>query len=73
MVGIGQIVRASDLDWTIVRVPLLTDGPRSERINVRTVGDKGGIRLSSANAAAYFLQQAEDTTRFGQAPRITDT
>ena len=73
MVGIGQIVRASDLDWTIVRVPLLTDGPRSERINVRTGGDKGGIRLSSANAAAYFLQQAEDTTRFGQAPLITDT
>ncbi|MEA2502230.1 MAG: hypothetical protein QOD01_2341 [Actinomycetota bacterium] len=73
MVGIGQIVRASDLDWTIVRVPLLTDGPRTERINVRTVGDKGGIRLSHANAAAYFLQQAEDTTRVGQAPLITDT
>ncbi len=73
MVGIGQIVRASDLDWTIIRVPLLTDGPRTERINVRTVGDKGGIRLSRANAAAYFLQQAEDTTRFGQAPLITDT
>jgi uncharacterized protein YbjT (DUF2867 family) len=73
MVGIGQIVRASDLAWTIVRVPLLTDGPRTERVNVRTLGDKGGIRLSRANAAAYFLQQAEDTTRFGQAPLITDT
>jgi putative NADH-flavin reductase len=73
MVGIGQIVRASDLDWTIVRVPLLTDGPRTERINVRTVGDKGGIRLSRANAAAYFLQQADDTTRVGQATLITDT
>ncbi|HTF52903.1 MAG TPA: NAD(P)H-binding protein [Pseudonocardia sp.] len=73
MVGISEIVRASDLDWTIVRVPLLTDGPRTERINVRTVGDKGGIRLSRANAAAYFLLQAEDTTRVGQAPLITDT
>lgn len=73
MVGIGQIVRASDLDWTIVRVPLLNDGPRTQRINVRTVGDKGGIRLSRANAAAYFLQQAQDTTRVGQAPLITDT
>lgn len=73
MVGIGQIVRASDLAWTIVRLPLLTDRPRTERVNVRTLGDKGGIRLSRANAAAYFLQQAEDTTRFGQAPLITDT
>jgi nucleoside-diphosphate-sugar epimerase len=73
MVGIGQIVRASDLDWTIVRAPLLTDGRRTERINVRTVGDKGALRLSRANAAAYFPQQAEDTARVGQAPLITDT
>jgi uncharacterized protein YbjT (DUF2867 family) len=72
MAGIGRIVRASGLDWTIVRVPLLTDGPRTERISVRAVGDKGGIRLSRANAAAYFLQQAEDITRVGQAPLITD-
>jgi uncharacterized protein YbjT (DUF2867 family) len=72
MVGIGQIVRASDLDWTIVRVPLLIDGPRTGRINVGTVGDKAGIRLSRANAAAYFLQQAQDTTRLGQAPLISD-
>jgi nucleoside-diphosphate-sugar epimerase len=40
MVGIGEIVCASELDWTIVRVPLLTDGPRTERINVGTLGDK---------------------------------
>ena len=73
MVGIGEIVRASDLDWTIVRVPLLNDGPRTERINVRTIGDKGGIRLSRANAAAYFLQQAQDTSRINQAPLVTDT
>jgi uncharacterized protein YbjT (DUF2867 family) len=72
MVGIGQIVRASDLDWTIVRVPLLINGPRTERINVGTAGQKAGIRLSRANAAAYFLQQAQDTSRVGQAPLITD-
>lgn len=72
MVGIAQIVRASDLDPTIVRVPVLTDGPRTERINVGTVGDNGGIRLFRASAAACFLQQAQDTTRVGQAPFITD-
>ena len=66
MVGIGKIVRASDLDWTIVRVPLLTDAPGTERTNVRHVGNDGDIRLSGANAAAYFLQQPEDTTRVDQ-------
>jgi len=72
LVQIGQIVRNSGLQWTLVRVPMLTNGPRTERINVRTIGAKGGIRLSRANAAAYFLQQATDTTRIGQAPFITD-
>ncbi|MEA2221863.1 MAG: hypothetical protein QOH83_239 [Solirubrobacteraceae bacterium] len=27
----------------------------AKRIGVRTVGDKGGVRLSRANAAAYVL------------------
>lgn len=72
IVEIGQLVSESGLKWTIVRVPLLTNGPRTLRINVRAVGDKGGIRLSRANAAAYFLEQATDTTQIGRAPFITD-
>lgn len=54
-----------------MRVPVLTDGPRTERLNVRMKGDKGGTRISRANVA-YFLQQASDTSRIGQAPYITD-
>ncbi|MFI6948160.1 hypothetical protein [Streptomyces sp. NPDC050422] len=54
-------------------MPLLTDGPRAEQINARALGAEGGIRLSRANAATFFLQQAHDATRFGHAPLITDT
>jgi nucleoside-diphosphate-sugar epimerase len=32
------LVRASDRDWTIVRVPRLMDGPRTEKITVAYVG-----------------------------------
>jgi uncharacterized protein YbjT (DUF2867 family) len=71
IVTIGQIIRESGLQWTIVRLPLLTDGPKAPSINVRNVGDKGGLRLSRANAAAYFLEQASDYSEIGRAPFIT--
>ncbi|MFI1212795.1 NAD(P)-dependent oxidoreductase [Streptomyces sp. NPDC020802] len=72
IVRIGQTVRDSGLKWTIVRVPLLTNGPKTATVNVRAVGDKGGARLSRTNAAAFLLQQATDSTHIGAAPFITD-
>ncbi|SHN15074.1 NAD(P)-dependent oxidoreductase [Cryptosporangium aurantiacum] len=72
LVRIGQIVRDSGLKWTIVRLPLLTNGPKTASVNVRMVGGKGGVRLSRANAAAFFLDQAGDTTYIGSAPFVTD-
>ncbi|MBG0855696.1 NAD(P)H-binding protein [Streptomyces spinoverrucosus] len=72
IVTIGHIVRESGLKWTIVRIPFLSNGPKTASINVRKVGDKGGLRLSRANAAAYFLQQLTDPTQIGRAPFITD-
>jgi putative NADH-flavin reductase len=72
LVEIGQIVRACGLDWTIVRFPFLSNGPSTDRINVRNVGQKGGLRLSRANAAAFVLQQATDTAYLHMAPFISD-
>jgi putative NADH-flavin reductase len=73
IVRIGRLVRDSGLKWTIVRVPLLTNGPTTATINVRMVGDKGGVRLSRGNAAAFLLQQAADSAHVGRAPFITNT
>lgn len=72
IVAIGHMVRESGLKWTIVRFQLLTNGPKTPTINVRNVGGKGGIHLSRANAAAYFLQQATDRDQVGRAPFISD-
>lgn len=73
IVDVGEIVRTSGLDWTLVRVPLLTNRPGTEAINARRVGQKGGLRLSRANAAAFLLHQATDTAYMHQAPFISDT
>jgi uncharacterized protein YbjT (DUF2867 family) len=72
LVSIGQMVRQSGLDWTIVRVPFLSNGPRTDQLNVRTVGQKGNLRLSRANAAAFVLRQATDSTYLGKAPFVSD-
>ncbi len=73
IVTIGRIVRESELDWTIVRLPFLSNGPRTDRINARQVGQKGSLRLSRANAAAFVLDQVTDPAYLHKAPFISDT
>lgn len=70
--AIGEIVRDSGLQWTFVRVPFLTNGPRTNNLNVRMKGEKGGMRVSRANVAAFLLEPARDKSRIGAAPYITD-
>ncbi|MBE1594538.1 hypothetical protein H4687_000667 [Streptomyces stelliscabiei] len=54
--AIGRIVRESGLKWTIVRFLMLSHGLRTASLTVRTVGDRGVVRLPRANTAAYYLQ-----------------
>jgi uncharacterized protein YbjT (DUF2867 family) len=72
IVGIGQLIRESELDWTIVRVPFLRDGPCTAHIDVRRVGQKGRLRLTRASAAAFILAQVADPTYIHQAPFISN-
>jgi len=66
-----SMIRASDLDWTVVRVPMLTDGPLTGKFRVGYVGKDSGRQISRADAAAFMLQQLEDDTYFYQAPMIS--
>jgi putative NADH-flavin reductase len=47
LVPIGDIIASSDLDWTIVRVPLLSTGPVTDTINVR-----GSVRRAASASRA---------------------
>lgn len=71
MAGAVDVVRASDVDWTIVRVPMLTDGPRSGRVAAAYVGKGTGMRISRADLAAFLLEQVEDRRFVRQAPAIS--
>jgi putative NADH-flavin reductase len=72
MVRVADAIRASDVDWTLVRVPMLTDDPPTGDVKVGYLGTGVGPRLSRADLAAFVLQQADDPTYVGQAPVISN-
>lgn len=67
----AAIVRASDLDWTIVRVPMLFDGPATGQIRVGYVGKGVGARICRADVAAFMLQQLTSDAHRQDAPVIS--
>jgi putative NADH-flavin reductase len=64
-------VRASELDWTIVRPSRLTDKPRSG--SYRTDAEKnlrGGTSVARADVADFMLEAAERPETIGQTVRV---
>jgi putative NADH-flavin reductase len=65
-------VRASDLDWTVVRVPRLLDAPASGKIRIGYLGADVSTQLSRADMADFILRQVTDRTYLHQAPVISN-
>jgi putative NADH-flavin reductase len=72
MVQVVDKVRRSGLDWTVVRVPLLTEDPATGRVRVGYVGHDIGPRLARADMADFMLKQLEDQAWLGKAPAISN-
>jgi hypothetical protein len=65
-----RIVRESDRDWTIIRVPRLVDG--AERGDVRIAWVGKGMRINRADMAKFMLEQIKDETYAHKAPAISN-
>jgi putative NADH-flavin reductase len=72
MKRVVELVRASGLEWTIVRVPRLTDQPRQGRLRIGYVGRDMGTTLARADLAAFLLKQLDDQTYLRKAPMISN-
>jgi putative NADH-flavin reductase len=73
IVSVAQLVRDSDRDWTIVRVPLLTNKPAMSQLKIGYLGKtKHSTRLSREDLAAFLLKQAVEPTYVRQAPVISN-
>ena len=72
IVNTASVVRASNCDWTIVRVSMLTDAPKTGHVKVGYVDKTMGMRLSRADMAEFMLKQVQDTKYVRQAPAISN-
>lgn len=59
-----QALRDSDVDWTVVRAAVLTDGPRTDTYHHGFApGDRSAAgKISRADTAAFLLRQLSDRT-----------
>jgi hypothetical protein len=65
-------IRATDLGWTIVRVPKLLDKPYDGNYKAGFVGDGMSGEVSRGNFADFVLKQLEDDTYLHKMPVLSD-
>jgi putative NADH-flavin reductase len=66
-----NLIRAGDLDWTIARFPMLTDGPHTGKYRVGYLGKNSGARLSRADAADFVVKDLAQAKWVRQAPVVS--
>ncbi|SDL37798.1 Putative NADH-flavin reductase [Nocardioides sp. YR527] len=73
LVGMSDQIKASGLDWTIVRFIRPTNKPKQPRVRSGFFGpDNLGFSVSRADIAAFTAAQVEDTAYVGRAPAISN-
>jgi putative NADH-flavin reductase len=71
MQRVGDKIRASDRDWTLVRVPMLTDGQPTGKLRVGYLGQGVGPRVTRLELASFMLQQVGSEGYLRQSPVIS--
>ncbi|HAE59548.1 MAG TPA: NmrA family transcriptional regulator [Anaerolineae bacterium] len=66
-----EILRASDLDWTIVRYPRLLDAPHTGKYRVGYIGKDSGSQLSRADGADFVLKELVQGKYIHQMPVVS--
>ena len=69
----GELIANSDLDWTLVRIPNLQDGPATGGVAVGWYGKTPlGMKLSRGNLAKFLVDQVTDRQFVRAAPGIAN-
>lgn len=64
-------LKASGLEWTVVRGPRLTNGPHTGRYRVGFVGKDSGVQISRADVADFMLKELQNPRFVHQMPVVT--
>ncbi|MFE2108585.1 NAD(P)-dependent oxidoreductase [Kitasatospora sp. NPDC059463] len=66
-------IEAGSLDWTIVRAPMLTDGPATPGYRAVVGGHlPRASRVARANVADYIVTHLDDPATFGRRVEVAD-
>lgn len=66
-----KVIQASDLDWTIVRFPRLTDGAHTGKYRVGYVGKDSSTQVSRADGADFVLKELVEKKWQRKAPLVS--
>jgi putative NADH-flavin reductase len=66
-----ELLQASDLDWTMVRVPLIDLSEGKPKISV-SLTDCPGEKISAASLADFLVNQVQERTYIKQSPFIAN-
>jgi putative NADH-flavin reductase len=73
IVSVAETVRASDLDWTIVRLAMLDNKAKSGKVRAGYLGrGEVGTWISRADIAGFILQEMQDKKYVRQAIAISN-
>ncbi len=65
------VLRASGLDFTVVRGPRLTDAPATGSYRVGWVGVNAGTQIARGDLASFILTQLDDPQFIGELPFVS--
>ena len=66
-----NLIRSSNLDWTIVRFPRLINGAHTGQYRVGYIGKDSGIQLSRADAADFIVNALGNGEYIHKAPVVS--
>ena len=66
-----DVLRTSDLDWTVVRGPRLTDAPATGHYRVGWVGVDASTQIARADLASFILTQLDDRRFVHELPFVS--
>ena len=66
-----KVIQASNLDWTIVRFPRVTDGAHTGKYRVAYIGKDSGTQISRADGADFVLRELTEKKWVRKAPVVS--
>ena len=66
-----NVIKASNLDWTIARFPRLTDGPGTGKYRVGYIDKQSSAWFSRADAAEFILKELTEKKWVRKAPLVS--